>query len=958
LKTNLLKTKCLISILFSIVIFLFQGCSNPFAANYPKSQSYYQNLPLPVLEKSENCILYTVYPSDPQNGILKIEADYPAVGKKVIFKGGKKGEHDIVQISFTDDSGQDIPHNKDKENNKFTTKTEVDGNVHLTYRMKIGGLGRHGHQGYFDNRFLSFDGRIFLLPAGRKHIYNIQVRFASPSHPGSQTHRIITPWQPTTDPRTFRVFDYQDQKHLFTSLKKSLGAIGPFVEHKETIGRTNVEVYTYTHWENDFKDELVNNSIKLFKYFNERFDYNVEGPFQFVWTPPSQENRRIWSAVWSNGMCYEMKPGKEAAIRRNWELVGHRIGHPINEYEPYGIHFADNDERFFLEGWASYIELKAVEETKIFDPEYRWERKYQDYLRKIMQDFDRKLSKERKIKDKDVKEFIHYTKSPLVVMLLAMEVTKLTNGQKTLEDFMAYLYPKYRDNNQKAPLKKELKNFTGHDFNPFWDRYVRTKRILLPLWRSPKGKYSPENTTISMFDLLSDSYSVFSPIDNAKEAAFDLAFSRYFTNEILDVNQNPFKNYLADIPTAIQKKYFKLEIDKFYDEKIIPNWRSENDVHIKEQTVAPEIENIFNKLQQARQKSTTSFDKEYIKEIKIGNPPKNKDVHVNTEKQIFIGGKKASPKRLSTNIYWNKDSFDATYKVYYKGEKVFEKTRLVEPGWTVSLINYSLSDGSKKNGIFKDEGLYTVEISSKDEKDKKIGEFSFFLIQPPKNISYSKNIPKKLSKDEFLAYYTSSPPDMVQDYNKMIDDLVLKKVAMLTDLVELRPISKYVKNVKYLHRADFNRRLKRGIIKSWVKTQDFKLNIEKIIERLSAIKTKLDQEEEFIDKDYLRGIKFTGKSYNNQTKSHKVFPLKKKISLITNFKKDSKHKLQYSLKDKAGSIYYTETLDISKKLKQYTVLLETEKIEQEGIYFVEVVDKESKNTILSRPLYFFKSEAF
>lgn len=462
-------------ILWFFLCLILCGCSRE--TPQPKNQPYYQGLPLAVLEKGEHNLLYTVNFEDPEKGILRVEVDYPARNKTVTFRGGNKGELDVLHIEFRNESGELMPYNTNKKNNQFSTQKKINGHVQVIYRMKIGGLGRHGHQGYFDKRFASFDGRIYLIPRERDHIHHIQVKFNE--FPGNPDYKIITPWQPTSDPRTFQVFNYQNRKYLFKSLQKSLGAVGPFTPKTLTIGRTNVEIYTYAPWEIDFRKELEENSIKLFTYFNDKFDYNVEGPYQIVWTPNSSQNRRIWGAVWSNGMCYEMVPGRKSALRRNWELFGHRIAHPINEYEPYGIrHFAEKDEEFFLEGWASYIELVAVGETKIFEPDYRWERMYRRYLKMIMKGHDRPLSEEHRITDKDVKEFIHYTKSPLIVKLLAQEVFEKSGGQKTLEDFMGYLYPKYRGSKKKVFLKKELKEFTGHDFEPFWQKYVRSKRVI------------------------------------------------------------------------------------------------------------------------------------------------------------------------------------------------------------------------------------------------------------------------------------------------------------------------------------------------------------------------------------------------------------------------------------------------------------------------------------------------
>ena len=57
---------------------------------------------------------------------------------------------------------------------------------------------------------------------------------------------------------------------------------------------------------------------------------------------------------------------------RAWQLLAHRLGHSINKYPPNGMSIRDRDDKWFKEGFASYIEVIATAATGAASDEGYW----------------------------------------------------------------------------------------------------------------------------------------------------------------------------------------------------------------------------------------------------------------------------------------------------------------------------------------------------------------------------------------------------------------------------------------------------------------------------------------------------------------------------------------------------------------------------------------------------------
>ncbi len=377
-------------------------------------------------------------------------------------------EFQIEDLVFYNEEKEKIDY--EKHANKYYLKWLTYKELYIEYRVKPGGMGRHGRQGNISGTFASFDGRIFILP-DTETIKTAAITFNIPSG-----WNVVTPFRKDGD--TYSP-DASWKISVSEALEKSFMAFGPFTGTKKTFGHTDVTVYAFSPWPEEHKKEITEKTFKLYEYFYKTFNFDPSYPYIVCWTPKSDDGKRVFTGLWSNGQCYEMP---EDTVR-NWEYFSHRLTHAMNRYEPTGMMLKSIKDEWVIEGWAVYMEEKATVATGTGEKGKKWKELYERYLKTMEahSDWDHPLEREHEVKDNEAMEFFHYCKSPLVFKMLETEMKKKTG--KTMEEFMCYVYNKYGNFKGSFPFKEELEYFTGISFEEFWNRFVREKGSISPVWQ-------------------------------------------------------------------------------------------------------------------------------------------------------------------------------------------------------------------------------------------------------------------------------------------------------------------------------------------------------------------------------------------------------------------------------------------------------------------------------------------
>lgn len=281
-------------------------------------------------------------------------------------------------------------------------KVTVDGveDLHIRYTARPGGLGRHGHQGFVADEWVTFDGRLVLRPD--IDVWPLTVRYLVPEgwNVASPHRREGNVW----------IVDEVPQWAALEALTSACVAVGKLSVDTHRVGDTRLEVWTYDGFDAARTESLRAGSLKLGQWFHEKVGFDTGVPFVLAWLP-RPEDAGVFGGAWTTGACYE-----GTGELREWQLLGHRFAHPMNKYPPAGVMPRDARDHWFVEGFASWVEIEATVATGLDDTGEAWNRLYTRYVNQRWRrpGLDRALSLE-PTANGDGAEFLHYVKGPLVV---------------------------------------------------------------------------------------------------------------------------------------------------------------------------------------------------------------------------------------------------------------------------------------------------------------------------------------------------------------------------------------------------------------------------------------------------------------------------------------------------------------------------------------------------------------
>jgi len=422
----------------------------------PADLEIYVDLSRPEREKASIFIMF----NKPER-----ENSFHTIADPVAFK--------FENIFFYNEKGKATGYLNDRSS--YSLKPSYYKKIFLSYTVKPGGQGRHGRQGYISEDFACFDGRVFILPENYSRINTARIKFKVT--PGWE---IINPHRKHGD---YYYPDYSGKGMVYYALLKSPMAFGPFDENKKKFGSTELCVYTYSQWDGIYKKNIKEKTSSLYEYFFTSFGFDPGVPYIVCWVPFSFDGERIFGGMWSNGQCFEMP---EESLR-NWQLLAHRLAHAVNIEKPTGMVLKDTENSWFFEGWAVYTEIQSLSSLGLGDEKKEWNRIYKAYLNILRENpqWDCPLIEESKTEGAQ-REFIHYYKEPLVMKMLDYEMRK--RAGKTMEEFIGESYRKYKKSKEPFSFKEGLEKFCGVSFEDFWDKMIREKGRIEPVW-----EYEDEN---------------------------------------------------------------------------------------------------------------------------------------------------------------------------------------------------------------------------------------------------------------------------------------------------------------------------------------------------------------------------------------------------------------------------------------------------------------------------------
>jgi hypothetical protein len=274
----------------------------------------------------------------------------------------------------------------------------------VRYVARPGGVGRHGLQGRLQPDHATFDGRVILRPD--VDAWPIAVRYEVPD-----AWQVASPHRREGDRW---VVDEVPRWAAAEALHTACIAAGDLSVDAFRVGHTPVEVWTWNGFPQDRTAALRDGTRRMATWFHETVGFDTGVPFVLVFVPRPDEHG-VFGGAWATGACYE-----GTAATREWQLLGHRFAHPMNKYPPAGVMPRDARDRWFVEAFASWVEIASTEAVGLDTTGTAFLDLYRKYLtaRWRRPSVDAALADEPDRTGDDA-EFLHYVKGPLVVRELA-----------------------------------------------------------------------------------------------------------------------------------------------------------------------------------------------------------------------------------------------------------------------------------------------------------------------------------------------------------------------------------------------------------------------------------------------------------------------------------------------------------------------------------------------------------
>jgi len=414
----------------------------------------------------------TIDATDPASGWLRVSQVWRGIDGPFSVRKHGDSSYSFRNVDYLA-NGESLGA-RPKSNRYEVRRKPVPAELTVTYEVKPGGDGRHGKQGFFDDRFAVFDGRALLLPIAPQPLERARFRFDLPDG-----------WTPATALTAaddgWWVADRPSGSVLRERLMKECHGLGPWERQDFVRGNTEVRSFVHAELEPELRKRVMEDTDAVWGWFHDAVGFDPGFPMAFVRTP-ADNGGRIFGGASMVGACYEAEWDKSP--HRNRYLLGHRFGHPFNKYPPAGLTSHGPEEHWFTEAWASYAEVLAVEETgRIPSPDY-FARLWEVHRRRTAGHdgwFGYPMADEASSSG-DAREYLHYFRGPLLVRTLAHLVEERSDTD--LEAFMKDLGQRHRGHRTPYHLQAELEAFTGADFSDFWSAYVHGHVWVVPSFPS------------------------------------------------------------------------------------------------------------------------------------------------------------------------------------------------------------------------------------------------------------------------------------------------------------------------------------------------------------------------------------------------------------------------------------------------------------------------------------------
>lgn len=333
------------------------------------------------------------------------------------------------------------------------------GSAHVRYQVQLGRPGRHGHQGWLSDELALIDGSGLLIPTSAAPDDRIRVRYRVPGG-----WRIATPLRPLGAPSGGWGIEPLGTESSWRVLATTCVGLGRLEVEQLPIGGLRLSVWTPSALPPQRREALIEGTAALGRYFQQVLGLELPHPYVVVHGPDTPDSLGMFAGAGARGAC-----ATHRGDRRSWELLAHRMAHVIDRDPPTGFVIAEPEDRWFVEGWASYTEAIATAEAGLAPRGHRLDALRARWRHDVAAhpDWRVPLASEPHAAGA-LREHLHYVRGPVVVDRLARILRERTGRE--LQVFVAQLYA--RHGGREVSLRRSLEAWSGVDLGDVWAAHV------------------------------------------------------------------------------------------------------------------------------------------------------------------------------------------------------------------------------------------------------------------------------------------------------------------------------------------------------------------------------------------------------------------------------------------------------------------------------------------------------
>lgn len=321
----------------------------------------------------------------------------------------------------------------------------------ITHTVHLGEPGRHGHQGWIDERWATFDGAVLAAAGPLADESTLQLRFQLP--PG---WRLVTglPGRGTT-----RTLEGSHGRSPWQILRSTCIAAGPFV--RRSAQGSPLQVFTLP---DHALPEQVQHAAAVWRVAHDALGFAPPHGYTVAWGPPAPGGEPVHGGTNERGSCTS-----HDGSHRPLELMAHRLAHAVNRDGPWAAPPPHPRDHWFVEGFATWFEHEALRRAEVPGrarlPAWRARA---DRIHRQHPSWRVPLGSEPRVSG-DLAEHLHYVRGPLAAHALDQALRERSG--KDLLSFVAHLA---HTRQRPDDLRRAIARWSGVTLDDVFARYVES----------------------------------------------------------------------------------------------------------------------------------------------------------------------------------------------------------------------------------------------------------------------------------------------------------------------------------------------------------------------------------------------------------------------------------------------------------------------------------------------------